>query len=169
MTKYGIRLSYLLVLVAQILLAVFFNFSQFVIMVFLPVMIMCLSTRRSTVYSMVVAFVLGFAVDFFSSGMLGLASVALVPVGAVRRMVIGLVFGSEIFERGEELSFSRLGVHKFVLCVFMLTALYLLVYIWVDGAGTRELWFNAVKFLLSLLASGTVSVFVARILLSDND
>lgn len=163
MRKPGFTIIFLLLMVAQILLWNFFNFSQYVMLTFLPGMILCLPVRKGTAFAMILAFVAGFAVDFFASGMLGLTSLALVPVGLSRKAIIRLVCGEEVFSRGENITIKRQGMPKIALCILMSTAIFLIVYIWADGAGTRPLWFNLVKFASSLLLGTIVSVFIANL------
>ena len=161
-------IKYILLFLAQAALWNYGNFSQYLLIVFLPAMILCLPISRGPVYAMVVAFVTGLMMDFLVTGQLGLTSLAFVPVALLRRPVIALVFGSELFARGEELSFHRQGWLKFVPCVLLLTAVFLLVYVWADSAGTRPLWFNALKFGLSLVASSALGVFVAYLMLEES-
>ena len=161
-------IKYVLLFLAQAALWNYGNFSQYLLLVFLPAMLMCLPISRSPIHSMAVAFVTGLLLDFIVTGQLGLTSLALVPVALLRRPVIRLVFGSELFARGEDLSFHRQGWQKFVLCVLMLTAVFLLVFLWADGAGTRPLWFNAVKFAVSLAAGTVLGVFVAYLMLEES-
>lgn len=161
-------IKYVLLFLAQAALWNYGNFSQYLLIAFLPAMVLCLPLSRGPVYAMAIAFVTGLAMDFIVTGQLGLTSLALVPVALLRRPVIGLVFGSELFARGEELSFHRQGWPKFVLCVLMLTAVFLLVFVWADSAGTRPLWFNALKFGLSLVASSALGVFVAYLMLEES-
>lgn len=160
--------KYMVFLLLQAAIWNYCNFSQFVTVVILPALIICLPVSRGTLRAMLLAFITGLAVDFFVSGRLGLTSFALVPVALLRRPVISLVFGSELFARGEELSFDRQGWQKFVPFVSLLTALFLLLYVWVDSAGTRPFLFNAVRFGASLLVSVPVSVFVSYLMLSEN-
>lgn len=160
-------LIYLLLFLAQAALWNYFNFSQYLTIVFLPAMILCLPVSYSTVRAMAVAFLTGLAMDFIVTGQLGLTSFALVPAALLRRPVIGLVFGSEAFARGEELSLRRQGWPKFVPAVLLLTAVFLLLYIWADDAGMRPFWFAAAKFGVSLAASGAVSVFIAYLMLEE--
>ena len=159
--------KYILLFLAQAALWNYGNFSQYLLIVFLPAMILCLPIERSPIYAMIVAFVTGLLMDFLVTGQLGMTSLALVPVALLRRPVIRLVFGSELFARGEDLSFHRQGWPKFVLAVLLLTALFLLVFLWVDSAGTRPLWFNVLKFALSLAVSSAVGVFVAYLMLEE--
>ena len=51
--------------------------------------------------------------------------------------------------------------------ILLLTAVFLIPFIWVDNAGIRPFWFCAVKFLLSLAASSALSVLVALVMLKE--
>lgn len=159
--------KYILLFLAQAALWNYGNFSQYLLIVFLPAMLLCLPIGRGPVHTMVVAFVTGLLMDFLVTGQLGMTSFALVPVALLRRPVIRLVFGAELFARGENLSFHRQGWQKFVPAVLLLTAVFLLVFLWVDGAGTRPLWFNALKFCVSLVASSALSLFIAYLMLEE--
>ena len=130
-------------------------------------MMLTLPHNRSALYSMPLAFIIGLCVDLLC-GVPGLCSLALVPVAFVRRSVMGLIFGSEMFVRGENLSFSKHSPGKIFLAETILTAIFLLIYIWVDGAGTRSLWFNLIKGGVSLLVSAPVSFFIVYILCSES-
>lgn len=160
--------KFILLLVAQLLVWNFVNFSQYVFIVFLPVMLLCLPIERESIRLMLLSFVLGVAADFLVHGQLGLTALALVPVAALRRAVIQLVFGHELIARGEELSFHRQRYTRFITATLILTAVFLLVYLWVDGAGMYSLGFLALKFGISLLASTAVSVPIAYLLLEES-
>ena len=161
-------LRYILLALAQAALWNYCNFSQYLVVTFLPAMILCLPVERSVVRSMVTAFLLGLALDFLVTGQLGLTSLALVPVALLRRPIVRLVFGSELFARGEDLSFQRQGWQKIILSVLLATAVFLLIFVWVDSAGTRPLWFNALKFFLSLVVGTVLGVLVAGLLLDQS-
>lgn len=160
--------KFILLFVVQLLVWNYFNFLQYVFIVFLPVMLLCLPIERGSISLMLLAFVLGVAADFLVNGQLGLTALALVPVAALRRIVIQLVFGNEILARGEELSFHRQRYTKFATATLMLTSVFLLVYLWVDGAGMYSLGFLALKYVISLLVSTAVSVPVAYLLLEES-
>ncbi len=157
--------KYLLIFLAQAALWNYFNFSQYVILVFLPAIILCLPMSYSTVRLMVTAFLTGLVLDFIVTGQLGLTSLALVPVALLRRPVVRLCFGPELLSRGEELSFQRLGLHKFVPAILLMTALFLLIYLPVDSAGTRPFQFEVLRLLASLAVSTLVSLSVAYLIL----
>ena len=160
-------LKFILLAVAQVALWNYFNFSQYLLIAFLPALILCLPVSCGTIRAMIIAFVLGLAVDFLVSGQFGLTSFALVPVALLRRPVISLVFGSELFARGEDLSVRRQGWQKFLLSLLMLTAIFLLLYLWVEDAGMHPFWFLAVKFAASLAASLALSLLVANLMLEE--
>ena len=153
MKKPGFLVLYLLLIIAQVLLNNFSFFERYVLVTFLPVMIMCIPVDKGTIFCMAVAFLTGFAVDFLGDGMLGLTSLSLVPVALARNGVISLVFGSELFARGENISLRKQGVGKMILGTLLMTAIFLAVYITADGAGTMPFLYN--------LAKGGVSLFVS--------
>lgn len=160
-TGYILRLALLMVL--QVLLLNYFNFSQYLVIFFLPAAILCIPARRGGIYALVVAFVAGFLTDFFADGMLGLTTCALVPVGYARTWILRWIFGPDFFERGEDLSYRRQGFWPVLLALALATLLFMLIYVWADGAGTRPLWFNVLRVLLSTLVSTALSLFTVQL------
>lgn len=160
-------IKFILLFLAQVAVWNYFNFTPYLFVVFLPALILCLPLGYGTVRTMLIAFVAGLAADFLVSGQLGMTSFALVPVALMRQSVVRLAFGSELFARGEELSFHRQGWQKFLLCTAILTAIYLLVHIWVDSAGMYSLGFGAIKFGISLPVSSALSMAIAYLMLEQ--
>ena len=167
MRKSGFFLAYVLLAVVQMLICNYFNLSPYLMLSILPVMILCLPLRVSTFWALVIAFVTGILVDILSEGVLGLNVLALVPVAFVRKEVIRLIFGGELFARKEDFSMRKNGFGKVTLSIFLVQALFLLVYIWADGAGTRSFQFNAIRFGVSLFAGVVVSLLIVDILAPD--
>jgi hypothetical protein len=159
--------TYLILLTVQILFCNYLHLSQYVMVTILPAMILFSDVKLSRVSVLCLAFALAFAVDFLSDGVFGLNILALVPVAFVRNGVIRLIFGEEHFARGEGISIVRQGIWKVATAIIMVQALFLLIYIWADGAGTRPLWFCALRFLASLLAGGVLSLPVAIVLTAE--
>ena len=153
-------LIFVLMLVCQALIWNYADFSQYLTLCFLPAMILWMPVERNTLYAMIVAFLSGFAVDFFAGGMLGLSSLALVPVALLRRPIIILVFGSEVISRGDNLSSARHGLGKMALAVLLCSLLFFVIYVWADGAGTRPFGFNVLRVAISLAASVPVSLLL---------
>ena len=157
-------INFLLLLVVQLCMANFFRLSQFASLSILPAMILLIPIKRGTIPVLFIAFATGLAVDLLSDGLIGLNTLALVPVAFCRLGIIRLVFGDEIFARKEDISIPRQGLWKMSVALIMAQALFLIIYIWADGAGTRPLWFSAIRFAVSLAGGYILSLLVARIL-----
>lgn len=168
MIKNNQTVTFLLLIIAQILLCNFFTFSQYLMLTFLPAMILFLPIKQNTNTALFIAFAAGFAVDFLSDGMLGLSSLSLVPVAFFRKYIIRLVFGSEVLARGEDLSIQKNGIPHILTGVIISTAIFLAIYIWADGAGMRPALFNLIKFAASLTLSSLISVFITRTMTQDD-
>ena len=160
-------IKFILLFLAQAALWNYLNLSPYLFVAFLPALLLCLPPERSTLQVMVLAFLLGLLADFLVNGQIGLTAFALVPVAFFRRRLIRIVFGQEIFVRGEDLSFHRHGWVKFTLAIALVTALFLIIYIWVDSAGMYSPGFRFLKFALSLVVSTVVSLPVAYLFLED--
>ena len=167
MRKNSFYLVYALLVVIQMLICNYFHLTAYVMLSILPVMVLCIPTRVSTTGALFIAFLTGLLVDLLSEGILGLNVLALVPVAYVRKGVIRLIFGDELFARKEDFSVRKNGFGKVALAIFLVQALFLVVYIWADGAGTRSLQFNAIRFGASLLAGTLVSLLFVDALAPD--
>ncbi len=167
MRKPEFWIAYVLLLIAQLLISNYLNITPYVILTILPVMVLCISIRVGTSGAMVIAFATGCVVDLLSEGVLGLNALSLVPVAFLRNPIIRLIFGNEVFARREDFSVQRSGFGKVSLAMLLAQAVFLLVYIWADGAGTRPLWFNAARFGASLAAGFAVSLCTLQVLAPD--
>ncbi|MCQ2130671.1 MAG: hypothetical protein MJY94_04700 [Bacteroidales bacterium] len=157
-------LTYLLLLLAQICISNYCNFSWYLYLSILPVMAFLVPIRFNAVVAMLIAFASGFAVDLLSDGVIGLNTLAIVPVAMMRRGIVSLVYGGEFFARQENLSMSRHGVFKMVFSIILSQAVFLAIYFIVDSAGTRPMWFDLTRFGISFVAGCLVSLVVANIL-----
>ena len=160
---------FLILTIAQLLITNYLHLSYYITLSMLPTMILFLPIRIGTVGAMIIAFITGFAVDFFAEGLIGLNILALVPVAFVRRTLLSLVFGGEIFSRQEDPSVKKSGFGSILLAILLAEALFLIVYIWADGAGVRPTWFNLLRFVCSLGAGTVVSIFAADLLTGDKN
>ena len=163
----GLTVKYIILVIAQILLWNFCNFTQFLMVVYLPALILFLPIRQSVFKTMMVAFLTGVVVDFFSVSPIGLTSLALVPVAFSRQYVVWLVFGNEVYSRAENLSVERQGWRKVVFSILLVTLLFLLIYIAVDSAGTRPFWIDVVKGAVSLAVAVPLSFYIVSTLSSE--
>ena len=157
-------LTLLMLAAAQVLICNYLHLSQFIYLSILPAIILLIPIRFSTPVALCIAFICGMLTDLLGDGVLGLNTFALLPVALLRPSLIRLVCGEEIFARKEDISIARQGYIKISICLIVAQAIFLLLYIWADGAGTRPLWFNALRFFASLLAGFLLSLLVTEIL-----
>ncbi|MCI1640119.1 MAG: hypothetical protein LKI42_02450 [Bacteroidales bacterium] len=168
MRRHNFIIIYLLMVVVQILICNYFHLSAYIMLSILPVIILCLPTKIGTVPAMLIAFATGLAVDALSEGMLGINTLSLVPVAFIRKSMINLIFGNELFERKDNISIRKFGYGKVSFAILVVQSVFLLIYIYADGAGTRPLLFNAIRFFLSLLSGYLLSLLIVDIIASDD-
>ena len=150
---------YLCYVLLQVLLCNYLNLTYY--------LTLSIPVRYSTVTAMLIAAASGFLVDFLGDGVLGLNMLALIPVGLVRNGLLNLVFGQEVFAHKEDVTIQKYGIIKFSTYIIIAQALFLIIYIAADGAGTRPFWFNALRFAISLPAGTLLSLFIADTLTKD--
>lgn len=157
-------LAYVILIVVQIILGNYFDLSRYVLISVLPVLILMLPRNMGSIVTMLIAFATGFVVDFFSTGMLGISSFALVPVALLRNGLLSIVLGDEQTSREEEISQARMGLPRLGVALMMCCTVYFILYVWVDSAGTVGFWSAALRCLLSVLASTLICVLVSGLL-----
>ena len=162
-------LTYLLVVTAQVLLGNFLNLGQYIAACLLPILILSLPIGYGGAVLMGIAFATSFVVDFLTHGILGLSTVALLPVAAGRRLLVSAIFGGELYSRGEDISVRKQGLPKMALSILIATAVYMAVFVWVDAAGTRSFGFCTLRWLLSTLVSTAVQILLTGLLSNRED
>jgi len=167
MKKMAIIKVLLVFTVAQILATNYLNLSQYIVLTVLPGLILCMPVSFKPMKTMLISFLIGVAVDFFSNGILGMTSFALVPVALGRQAVISLIFGAEAASTRDTVPLKRYGIVSFILAIFICTAAYFLFFIPLDSAGTRAIGFNLARYLLSVLSSTLVSILLVGAVTTD--
>lgn len=167
-TNNNFGLLYFLLLICQIALCNYCNLGPFIMLTMLPAMILCIPTGVSTAVCLLVAFVSGFATDWLSEGLLGLNTAALLPAALARKFNIRIFLGEDIIARNDSFSVRKNGLGKITLALMASTAIFLAVYIMLDGAGTRPFWFCLSKFAASLLCNWLLGLLVINVLTTDD-
>ena len=152
---------------AQALASGCLNLSRFIMLSILPSLIVCLPLKWRPWFGVLLAFVAGLAVDFLGTGMLGLSSMALMPVALLRDRFFELLFGDEVFARSEDVPLSRQSGGKVFIVTALSSALYMLVAVWAEAAGTCPFGFLLLRWALSTAVSALVGYFVVNLLFSD--
>lgn len=159
---------YILLLIGQIILCNYGQFSPFVMLTMLPSMVLCLPTSMSTITGMIIAFLSGLSVDWLSEGLLGLNAASLVPVALMRRGIIKLFLGEDLITRGDRFTYRKNGIAKISAAHAVCLITFLGLYILLDGAGTRPAWFCLTKGGISFACSFILAVIVTNILSVDD-
>lgn len=159
---------FILMLLIQMVICNYLEFSPLVVISILPVMILCLPTDLSPIPTMLIAFASGLLVDLLGDGVLGLNALSLVPVAFIRRGMMKSIFDSETIERGTGISIRKNGLVSILMCIIFVETVFMIVYIIADGAGTRGLLFNLLRFACSLAASSIVGLACTHILTTED-
>ncbi len=167
-TNHNFGILYILMLVCQIALCNFSPLGPYIMLTLLPAMILCMPLGIGTIWCMVLAFFTGLSVDWISEGLLGINAAALVPVALARKTVIRLFFGEDLITRKDSFSFNKYGMGKVSAAQATVLALFLIIYITLDGAGTRSLWFSLSYFGASLLCNLPLALLTTHVLTPDD-
>ena len=159
---------YSLLIIGQIILCNYAALGPYVMLTMLPAMIMCLPTTVSTSACMFIAFASGLSVDWLSEGLIGLNAAAAVPVGLLRNSIVRIFLGEDLITRGDRFSFRKNGFFKIMVVMFTATAIYLGIYIILDGANSRPLAFSLTRFGVSTVCCMVLSTIVTNILSPDD-
>lgn len=159
---------YILMVIGQVIMCNYTYLGPYIMLSMLPAMILCLPTKFSTITCMFIAFASGFAVDWLSEGLIGINIASLVPVALARNGVIKIFLGEDLITRGDRFSFRKNGTLKISAAVIIMLTIYLGIYIFLDGAGSRPSLFNLTKFALSLPCSFIISLIVINVLTPDD-
>ncbi len=160
--------TWILLVVCQIVICDCIFLGPMVTVTLLPVLVMFLPLYTRTEVSMLIAFAAGFAVDWLSDGVLGLNMAALVPVALMQKPLVRLFIGEDTVVRAEALSVVKSGWLRMLALVTVATAVFLLIYVVLDGAGERSLGFTAARLGCSLAASLLPAAIIIHIFSSRN-
>lgn len=162
--KQSFLIPYLLIVGVQMLICNYFHVSPYIVLSIVPAAILCLPASVSTAAAMFIAFATGLSIDLLAEGVLGLNTLALVPVAGSRRFLCEAIFGKEMTMSGEDISMRKYGTAKVAFAIAITQTIFLTLYIWADGASARPLIFNILRFALSLPAGTLICLVIAHLL-----
>ena len=167
-TSQNFGIYFILLLVIQIILSNYFQLSPYFVVSILPAIIFCIPLTVSTITCMIIAFSASLSVDFRAEGLLGINAAACLPIAWMRIPIIRLFLGEDLIVRKDSFNFKKNGTVKILMCILFIQTIFLLIYILLDGAGTRPLWFNLTRFGISLVINTILSMIVTGILTPDD-
>ncbi len=159
---------YALLLICQIVLCNYSPLGPYIMLSVLPAMVLCIPLKINTPICMLIAFASGLAVDWFSEGLIGINAAAIVPVALARKTIAKIFFGEDLLSRKDSFSFNKYGVAKISAAILTSLTIFLAIYIMLDGAGTRPMWFNLAHFGASLICNWMLCLIVTSILTPDD-
>ena len=162
MRKNSFWTAYILVFIAQLLLSNYFTFTPWIMATVLPAMVLCIPLNVGTVGAMLVAFVTGLGADFLGEGIIGLSALAAVPVAFLRNWIISIIFGPDLITRKKSFTFRRNGFQAVAIANAIALALYLIIFVWAESAGTRSFGFIAGKVAASFAVSMVFGLLAVR-------
>ncbi len=170
MVKTGTKFiaTWLILVVCQIVICDCIFLGPLVTVTLLPALVMFLPLNTRTEITMLIAFAAGFVIDWLADGVLGLNMAALVPVALLQKPLVRLFIGEDAVVRSEALSAPKSGWPRMLALITVATAIFLLIYVILDGAGERTAGFTAARFGCSLAASFPLAAIIAHIFSSGN-
>lgn len=146
-------IAYILLVIVQMVICNYFQFSPYFVISILPAMVLCIPLTIPTHICMLIAFATGLSVDWLAEGLIGINASALIPVAYARKTLIRIFLGEDLISRKETFSFRKNGVGKILTALAVTYVMFFAFYIFLDGAGTKTFSFNFLRFILSLLLS----------------
>jgi hypothetical protein len=161
-------IAYILLVIVQMIICNYFQFSPYFVISILPAMVLCIPLTISTNLCMLLALITGLSVDWLAEGLIGINAASLVPVALARKSIVKMFFGEDLISRGDSFSFNKFGTAKVSAALMSAIAIFLLFYVMLDGAGTRPMWFNLAYFGASLVCNWLLALLVTHLLTPDD-
>ena len=165
-TYFGI--SFFLLVIVQMLICNYFQFTPLITLSILPAMILCVPLTLNTPICMLIAFATGLSVDWLADGIIGLNVASLLPVAFARKTIIRVFMGEDMVVRQDTFSFRKNGIGKISIALLVSYAAFFFLFIIFDGAGLRPFWFNLIRFVLSILLSMVLGLMTVASLTQED-
>lgn len=162
--NHNFRTLYFLLLVLQIILCNYSNLGPYITLSMLPAMVLCMPLSVSTPLCLLITFISGLSIDWISEGLIGLNTSAILPVAALRKPLIRTFIGKDLIIRNDNFSIRKNGFSKVFFALLTSTAIFVCLYVYLDGAGTRPFWFSLSRFGASLAVNMLLGLIVVNTL-----
>ena len=165
-TSFGIL--FFLLVIGQMIICNYFQFTPYVVLSMLPAMILCMPLTVRPPVCMLIAFASGLAVDWLAEGLIGINAASLVPVALARKTIIRVFLGEDLIARSDSFTFKKNGFGKISVALSVLLIIYLGIYVFLDGAGSRPAWFNLTRIGVSFICNMALGLIVTGVLTPDD-
>lgn len=155
-------LFFVLLFLLQVIISDCLNLGPFVYICLIPVILLNIPMSTRIWVLLPEAFAIGLLLDMFSGGVLGLNSAAAVLLALCRRPVYKYIARRDRQDKTEIPDASNIGSDKYLMYLTASTALYLLAYTVIDGAGINPLWLITFKFLASTVINVLIFLLINK-------
>ncbi len=159
---------YFLMVIGQMIICNYFQFTPYIVLSILPAMVLCMPLTVKTPVCMLIAFASGLSVDWLAEGLIGINAAAIVPVALARKTIIRVFLGEDLIARNDCFTFKKNGFGKISIALITALSVFFAIYIFIDGAGTRPTSFNLIRFAASVASSFILSLIVTAVLTPDD-
>lgn len=150
---------FFLIFLLQGVLQGFIDFNPLIQFCLLPMVIIALPQNWKIPVVMTVAFIIGLAADFMAQGIPGINAGAAVLVAALRDVIYRRLISTDNRSAAFAPSILSLGKMQYFKYIAILSAIYCLLYIFLDRFSLAPLGENLLRFLTTFSVS-TVVIFI---------
>ena len=155
-----------LLIICQILLSEYVNIWPVLYIAIFPQFIILLPPKMNRSLHMLTAFALGLAVDILADGVLGLNAAALVAMTYARPSILKLVLSKAGMDNTDNAPLlpRTVEIPKLALLNTILLAIFFIVYVLIDSAGSMPFLYTLMKIILSIVANLVISMICSTVL-----
>ena len=155
-----------LLIICQILLSEYVNIWPLLYIAIFPQFIILLPPSMNKIAHLIIAFILGLAIDIFADGVLGLNAAALVAMAYVRPSLLKITLSKANLDTmdNQPLLPRTVEIQKLAMLNGCMLAVFFLVYTMLDSAGTFPLWYMALKISVCVIANCIISLICSKVL-----
>lgn len=159
-TTLQIYLIAFILILAQGITDSFVDISRYVLISFLPFIILRMPYRSSTPAVLLACFATGLIADILGGGIIGINSASLTFAGLLRGTIVKSVVGKDVMEKEKRPSVLVTGQISFLIYSVLFIALYELCYIFLDSMGSASFLFNLTRFAISVPVNTAISMLL---------
>ena len=155
-----------LLIICQILLSEYVNIWPLLYIAIFPQFIILLPPAINKIVHLLIAFVLGMAIDIFADGVLGLNAAALVAMAYVRPSFLKITLSKANLDTtdNQPLLPRTVEIQKLAMLNGCMLAIFFLVYILLDSAGSFPLWYTILKIAVCTTVNCIISLICSKVL-----
>lgn len=153
-------LQFLLLVIAQVMVSSFADFGPSILICFYPLYILAAPPRSSHIRIMVAAFLLGFLVDFFSNGILGLHASASVLLAFAQPLLKKTVIKEADQGNNQRNIIGNSGWIRFTIYVFLGLSIHHIFLTIVENFGTPFIGNSLKRIILSVILNTVIILMI---------